>query len=102
MPAKRAGLLSLAATGDLHARSHAAEPDTTPVWFVYARSGCLRRPASTLIGSAVVEKGCASASALTEDAQLRAPRISTFNTARDGGDWASGSAEAQFLLFQDP
>jgi hypothetical protein len=94
--------LSLAATGDLHARSHVAEPDTTSERFVYGRSLLSRRPATTLIGFAVVKKGCASASALMEDAQLRAPRISTFNTARDGGDWASGSAEVQFLLFQDP
>ena len=102
MPPGGQALLSLAATGDLHAPGHAAEPDTTPERFVYARSDCLRRPASTPIGSAAVEKGCASASALTEDAQLRAPRIGTFNAAHDGGDWASGFAEALFLLLQDP
>jgi hypothetical protein len=82
--------------------SHAAEPDTTSEWFIYARFDCLRRPASTPIGSAVVEKGCDSASALMEDAQLRAPRIGTFNATHDGGNWASGSAEALFLLLQDP
>ncbi len=94
--------MSLDATGDLHARSHAAEPDTTSDWFVYGRSLSSRRPASALIGPAVVKKGCASASAVTEDAQLRAPRIGTFNAAHDGGDWASGFAEALFLLLQDP